>query len=94
MNHRNLSLLLLLIFWPLLFGFLYVMGQAGSPQPDNWQVMSLLGDLAGLTALACLLGSIGVGVWCVINQKPAPRSSIVAGFTLVAIPAYVLVRVL
>ena len=94
MNLRIISSPLLLIFWPLLFCFVYVAGQAGSPQPENWQIMSLLGNFAGWAALACVLGSIGIGVRCAIIKSPVPRSSIVTGFTLLVIIAYILMRTL
>lgn len=84
-----LSALLFAAFWPLLFTCAYIYGLAGSPQPDNWAVLSRVGDYAGLAAIACILSCVEIGIWCKLKARLVPLASKASVITILALLAYV-----
>ena len=78
-----LPLILFFASWPFAAYWLHVAGQAGSPQPRNWEQLSLRGDLAGLLALLLLVASsIVFGIQGANGRRP-PTSTIVSNSIVV-----------
>lgn len=61
-NARILSVSCQSVFWLLAFLWLWLAGNAGSPQPDNWLEQVRWMDALGWVALLCLCVSVACGV--------------------------------